>query len=136
MSASLDGASIQAGGTTPSALSIQANADAPIRMFEAAGSGETTELSIYGYRAGDSRRSLQIGVGVDAADTASFDGVSNYYFDGKVIANSDSIQINTSKTPASATATGTQGQVAWDSSYVYVCTSTDVWVRAALSTWT
>jgi len=54
----------------------------------------------------------------------------------KLVVNDDSIQINTSKTPASATATGTQGQVAWDSSYVYVCTATDTWKRAALSTWT
>ncbi len=49
-----------------------------------AGEGETNELKLYGYRTGDAKRSLEIGVGVDAADTASFDGVSNYYFDGNV----------------------------------------------------
>jgi hypothetical protein len=37
--------------------------------------------------------------------------------------------------PASATATGTAGQMAWDSSYIYICTATDTWTRAALSTW-
>ena len=53
----------------------------------------------------------------------------------KLVVNDDSIQINTAKTPASASATGTLGQVAWDSSYIYVCTTTNTWVRAALTTW-
>ncbi len=38
-------------------------------------------------------------------------------------------------TPASATALGTAGQVTWDASYIYVCTATDTWKRAALATW-
>lgn len=46
--------------------------------------GTTYELKVYGYRTGDSLRSLEIGVGVDAADTASFDGLSNYLFDGTI----------------------------------------------------
>ena len=37
--------------------------------------------------------------------------------------------------PASAAASGTAGQVAWDSSYFYVCVATDTWKRTALSTW-
>ena len=39
-------------------------------------------------------------------------------------------------TPASASATGTAGEIAWDASYLYVCTATDTWKRVALSTWT
>jgi hypothetical protein len=38
-------------------------------------------------------------------------------------------------TPASASATGTAGEVAWDASYLYVCTATNTWKRVALSTW-
>jgi hypothetical protein len=38
-------------------------------------------------------------------------------------------------TPASAGASGTAGDIAWDSSYIYVCTATNTWKRAALSTW-
>ena len=38
-------------------------------------------------------------------------------------------------TPASATATGAQGQIAWDADYIYVCTATNTWKRAALSTY-
>lgn len=38
-------------------------------------------------------------------------------------------------TPSSSSATGAAGQIAWDANYVYVCTSTNTWKRAALSTW-
>ena len=38
-------------------------------------------------------------------------------------------------TPASATATGTAGEIAWDANYIYVCTAANTWKRAALSTW-
>ena len=37
--------------------------------------------------------------------------------------------------PASASATGVTGQWAYDASYIYVCTATDTWKRAALATW-
>lgn len=37
--------------------------------------------------------------------------------------------------PSTASDTGTAGQIAYDSSYIYVCVATDTWVRAALSTW-
>lgn len=47
----------------------------------------------------------------------------------------DSIQITTAKTPASAAAAGVTGEIAWDTNYVYVCTATNTWKRAALSTW-
>ena len=39
------------------------------------------------------------------------------------------------QTPASASATGTAGTIAWDADYIYVCTATDTWKRAAISTW-
>ena len=38
-------------------------------------------------------------------------------------------------TPDSATAIGTAGTVVWDSGYIYVCTATNTWKRAAISTW-
>jgi len=43
--------------------------------------------------------------------------------------------VDTAKTPSSATDTGTQGHIAWDSIYLYVCTETDTWKRVALSSW-
>ena len=39
------------------------------------------------------------------------------------------------KTPTSATDIGTTGQIAWDSSYMYVCIATNTWKRAAITTW-
>ncbi len=40
-----------------------------------------------------------------------------------------------SGTPASATATGTAGQIRWDTDYIYVCTVANTWKRVAISTW-
>ncbi len=40
-----------------------------------------------------------------------------------------------SKTPESATATGTQGEFMWDENYLYVCVATNTWKRAALASW-
>lgn len=37
--------------------------------------------------------------------------------------------------PAHASSAGTAGQMAFDSSYLYVCIATDTWVRTSLSTW-
>lgn len=36
--------------------------------------------------------------------------------------------------PASASSTGTAGQIAYDSDYFYVCTATNEWKRVAIST--
>jgi hypothetical protein len=47
----------------------------------------------------------------------------------------DSLTIQTTQTPSSATATGTTGEIAWDSEYIYVCVSTNTWKRVAISTW-
>jgi hypothetical protein len=39
------------------------------------------------------------------------------------------------KTPASSSATGVAGQISVDANYIYVCTATNSWKRAALTTW-
>lgn len=38
-------------------------------------------------------------------------------------------------TPASASATGTLGEIRIDANYIYVCTATNTWKRAAIATW-
>ena len=43
--------------------------------------------------------------------------------------------IHATKTPANASAAGNAGEIAWDSSYIYVCTATNTWKRAAIATW-
>jgi len=37
--------------------------------------------------------------------------------------------------PATLTSTGTAGEIAYDTNYLYVCTATNTWVRTALATW-
>lgn len=37
--------------------------------------------------------------------------------------------------PASAAATGSAGQIAWDTDYLYVCVATNTWKRVAIATW-
>jgi trimeric autotransporter adhesin len=41
----------------------------------------------------------------------------------------------TTKTPASASDTGTEGTITWDADYIYICTATNTWKRVAISTW-
>lgn len=64
---------------------------------------------------------------------------------GKVTVNS-SISIDPSLTingnvagivnvPSSATSTGVQNQIAYDSNYFYICVAENTWVRSPLSTW-
>ena len=40
-----------------------------------------------------------------------------------------------SSAPASATSTGSQGDMAFDANYLYICVSTNQWKRTPLSTW-
>ena len=53
----------------------------------------------------------------------------------KLDVNSDSIRVRTAKTPANAAATGVAGEICWDASYIYICTATNTWKRAAIATW-
>ena len=49
--------------------------------------------------------------------------------------NGNTIRLRTAKTPASASDTGNQGDIAWDTDYMYVCVATNTWKRTPLSTW-
>lgn len=64
-------------------------------------------------------------------------GTSSYkfdkgYFSGTVFAGTLNVGTHT---PASASATGVSGTIAWDSDFLYVCIAANTWKRAALSTW-
>jgi hypothetical protein len=48
---------------------------------------------------------------------------------------SDSIAVQNSKTPSSASDTGQAGQICWDTNYLYVCVALNTWKRIALSSW-
>jgi hypothetical protein len=47
----------------------------------------------------------------------------------------DSIRVRTSYTPATSGASGNAGEIAWDANYIYVCTATNTWRRAAIGNW-
>jgi hypothetical protein len=49
--------------------------------------------------------------------------------------NGDRVRIATAKTPASASDTGTTGEICWDANYIYVCTATNTWKRTTIATW-
>ena len=42
------------------------------------------------------------------------------------------LRVSNPTVPASNTDTGTQGDISWDSNYLYVCTATDTWKRVSL----
>jgi hypothetical protein len=48
---------------------------------------------------------------------------------------STTLRVTTPVVPASASDTGSAGTIAWDASYVYVCSATNTWLRAAIATW-
>lgn len=45
------------------------------------------------------------------------------------------LQLTSVSVPASAAATGTAGEIAWDSDYIYMCVAANTWKRVAISTW-
>jgi len=55
----------------------------------------------------------------------------------EITQNADTIEIafKFASVPASATAAGVAGQVAYDSNYLYFCISANTWRRIALATW-
>ena len=46
------------------------------------------------------------------------------------------IAIRGNRAPASAAATGVQGEICFDSNYMYRCVATNTWKRSPLTTWT
>lgn len=68
------------------------------------------------------------GLRIDASTKA----ITTY---GPVLIGSDTLRITTEKTPASASATGTKGDMCWDANYLYICTATNTWRRIAHATW-
>lgn len=75
---------IEAAGISPGPLSFNENANSDVQMFRFAGEGETPRINVYGFRSGDILRNLQISCGRDAPDTASFNNMSNYWFNGTI----------------------------------------------------
>lgn len=58
---------------------------------------------------------------------------ANTIVNGTFEANTDSLRITNSDTPANSTANGVGGEIKWDSNYLYVATANNVWKRVSLS---
>jgi hypothetical protein len=58
------------------------------------------------------------------------DGIAAYFYGGK-----SAFVAVLNDAPASSGATGSYGEVRFTSNYIYVCTSSNTWKRAALTTW-
>lgn len=52
-----------------------------------------------------------------------------------VTTNVPNLIVSTGTAPSTASSAGTKGQIAYDTSYVYVCVATNTWKRSALTTW-
>lgn len=93
------------------------------------GTGGRNNYGIAGYDRNSYRTSMmfprEIGIGMANTD------ILTDYLD----VNAGTFRLRSPITPASAGASGSQGQIRWDADYVYVCTATNTWKRAALSTW-
>lgn len=57
--------------------------------------------------------------------------------DGRRVALLDSLGLTLASTraPATATSPGTAGMIAWDTGFIYVCTSANSWKRVAIAAW-
>jgi len=53
----------------------------------------------------------------------------------KLVVGSDIIRLTTAKTPASAGATGSTGDICWDATYIYICVAANTWERVEHVGW-
>ncbi|HWL08684.1 MAG TPA: hypothetical protein VNQ76_09775 [Planctomicrobium sp.] len=120
------------GGTvTACSMGINGGGDEYFAMY----GGSSSELRV--------KSGAKIGWSSHATNTTQ--GADDTYFErlsagvigtnSKIDSDADAIRVRSSNTPASASATGNQGDICWDDDYVYVCVATDTWKRSALTTW-
>lgn len=98
-----------------------------------------TNPNLYVYRAGSANANDFIRVEHDGTNgniiSGGTSGILIQPGSGVLGISGDTISVSTQKTPASATATGTKGNIVHDTNYIYVCTATNTWKRALISTW-
>ena len=90
------------------------------------GNSSTTDAAIYG------RLLVNYSAPVIGTHALDVNGTA------RVVSNLTSSQYRLSAlntAPATASSTGTLGEIRIDASYIYVCTATNTWVRSALTTW-
>ena len=55
--------------------------------------------------------------------------------EGLTIPSGKKLILTGARTITNSTDSGTEGEVCWDSNYLYICIGTDTWKRIALTTW-
>lgn len=68
-------------------------------------------------------------------DQTQFNIGVNTVVSGNVTINAGNFLRVPTGAPATSGAAGTTGSITWDTDYMYVCTATNTWKRAALSSW-
>ena len=76
-------------------------------------------------RKAESRAIQQARLNASIAQRAAEDAATELFGDAAGIA----------AVPATASSTGTAGQIAYDGSWLYVCVATNTWLRASIATW-
>lgn len=78
-----------------------------------------------------------VGISVDSDEVVQIgsSGASGVTVTPDLNISGDTLRIATTRTPASASATGSTGEICWDSDYIYICVSTNSWKRMAISSW-
>jgi len=76
--------------TGSSVVKCLENAPKTFSLYEASTSGTTKDFRIYGYRTGDALRYLSMSISTSVNDTALFDGVGSYVFDGDITGDTGS----------------------------------------------
>ena len=91
------------------------------------GTSKNKAANLYGLKIPD----MTVGT---ASNYAIYTGLGAVHFGDVVTAPQYKLSaLNTA--PASATATGTLGEIRVTSDYIYVCSALNTWVRSALTTW-
>jgi hypothetical protein len=96
------------------------------------------DLDLYAAGGGSSR--IFLGVGYDPSTLTTSTAAMYVSSSNQAVfpntATSNQFKLSALNTaPASASDTGTLGEIRITSGYIYICTATNTWVRAALSTW-
>lgn len=96
-----------------------------------------TSGTVYGIGWADGLMTVQTPVAALQFDETGTPAEPVMVWPGRIVANHidvTSLSLFTTA-PATATSLGEPGQMAYDSSYFYVCVASNTWKRAALSTW-
>ena len=113
-----------------------ANKAGRLKLYSTYNGGDGFELT-QSQTNGDVTFSVNSGAGSTLTIEASIPGVAvNGFFSVTGDATFGGIlNVSNSTPPAASTAAGTQGDIAWDANYLYVCIATNTWKRTPLATW-